>query len=162
MPKVIKKKAHSTEHTLKLLDRIGWKILGELQRDGRLPFAELGRRVGLSTPATMERVHRLQEAGIITGFRAEVDHKKVGYPIVAFVRVNVVGNFLPHVIKVSREMPEVLECYRVTGADSFIIRVAVRSVDDLQSVIDRFTPFVATTTSVVLSAIVTSRIIEPE
>jgi Lrp/AsnC family leucine-responsive transcriptional regulator len=162
MPKVIKKNAYSTEHTLKLLDRIGWKILGELQRDGRLPFAELGRRVGLSTPATMERVHRLQEAGIITGFRAEVDHKKVGYPIVAFVRVNVVGNFLPHVIKVSREMPEVLECYRVTGADSFIIRVAVRSVDDLQSVIDRFTPFVATTTSVGLSAIVTSRIIEPE
>jgi Lrp/AsnC family leucine-responsive transcriptional regulator len=162
MPKFIKKRSHSAEDSTKLLDRIGWKILGELQRDGRLPFAELGRRVGLSTPATMERVHRLQEAGIITGFRAEVDHKKVGYPIVAFVRVNVVGNFLPHVIKVSREMPEVLECYRVTGADSFIIRVAVRSVDDLQSVIDRFTPFVATTTSVVLSAIVTSRIIEPE
>jgi Lrp/AsnC family leucine-responsive transcriptional regulator len=162
MPKFIKKRYHSAEDSTKLLDRIGWKILGELQRDGRLPFAELGRRVGLSTPATMERVHRLQEAGIITGFRAEVDHKKVGYPIVAFVRVNVVGNFLPHVIKVSREMPEVLECYRVTGADSFIIRVAVRSVDDLQSVIDRFTPFVATTTSVVLSAIVTSRIIAPE
>lgn len=162
MPKFIKKGSHSAEDSTKLLDRIGWKILGELQRDGRLPFAELGRRVGLSTPATMERVHRLQEAGIITGFRADVDHKKVGFPIVAFVRVNVVGNFLPHVIKVSREMPEVLECYRVTGADSFIIRVAVRSVDDLQSVIDRFTPFVATTTSVVLSAIVTSRIIEPE
>jgi Lrp/AsnC family transcriptional regulator, leucine-responsive regulatory protein len=162
MPKLIKKKPHLAEDNAKLLDRIGWKILRELQSDGRLPFAELGRRVGLSTPATMERVHRLQEAGIITGFRAEVDHKKVGYPIVAFVRVNVVGNFLPHVIKVSREMPEVLECYRVTGADSFIIRVAVRSVDDLQSVIDRFTPFVATTTSVVLSAIVTSRIIQPE
>jgi Lrp/AsnC family transcriptional regulator, leucine-responsive regulatory protein len=161
MPKLIKKKAHSTELTAKLLDRIGWKILGELQRDGRIPFAELGRRVGLSTPATMERVHRLQEASIITAFRAEVDHRKVGYPIVAFVRVNVVGDFLPHVIKVSRETPEVLECYRVTGADSFIIRVAVRSVDDLQVVIDRFTPFVATTTSVVLSAIVTSRIIEP-
>ena len=161
MPKFIKRNGHSAESATKLLDRIGWKILGELQREGRIPFAELGRRVGLSTPATMERVHRLQEAGIITAFRAEVDHRKVGYPIVAFVRVNVVGDFLPHVIKVSRETSEVLECYRVTGADSFIIRVAVRSVDDLQSVIDRFTPFVATTTSVVLSSIVTSRVIEP-
>ena len=143
-----------------MLDNIGWKILGELQRNARIPFTELGRRVGLSTPAVMERVHRLEEVGVITAYRAEVDHSKVGYPILAFVRVNVEGDSLGHVISVSREMPEVLECYRVTGADSFIMRVAVESVEELETLIDRFRPFVATTTSVVLSPIVTTRIIE--
>lgn len=161
MPNIIRKAILHTESTSKLLDSIGWKILGELQRNARIPFAELGRRVGLSTPATMERVHRLEEEGVITGYRAQVDYEKVGCPILAFIRVSVVGDFLPRVISVSREMPEVLECHRVTGADSFIIKVAVASVSELQALIDRFTPYVATTTSLVLSAVVTTRVIEP-
>jgi Lrp/AsnC family transcriptional regulator, leucine-responsive regulatory protein len=147
--------------TAKLLDNIGWKILVELQQNARAPFAELGRRVGLSTPAVMERIRRMEEAGIINGYRAEVDYSKVGYNILAFLRINVVGDFMPRIMKVARDLPEVLECYRVTGADSFIMKVAVESVDELEKLIDRLTPYVATTTSVVLSSIVIRRVIEP-
>lgn len=161
MPNILRKKSHSTERNPRLLDSIGWRILSELQRDARIPYAELGRRVGLSTSSAMERVRRLEEAGIITGYRAEVHPSNVGYPVLAFILINVVGDFLSHIARVSRDMPEVLECYKITGRDSFIMKVAVPSVSDLQLLIDRMTPFVATTTSVVLSEIVTTRVVEP-
>jgi Lrp/AsnC family leucine-responsive transcriptional regulator len=145
---------------VKLLDEIGWKILDELQVDGRLPLTELGRRVGLSTPAVGERVKRLEEAGIITGYRAQVDHAKAGYPILAFIRISVVGDFLSRVTQVSRDIPEVLECHRITGSDSYIIKAVARSIEELEKVIDRFTPYVATTTAIVLSSVVTAGVIE--
>ena len=75
--------------TDKLLDQIGWKLLNELQINGRLSYAELGRRVGLTTPAVVERVKRMEEAGIIIGYHADVDPMKVGMPITAFIRVQV-------------------------------------------------------------------------
>jgi len=162
MPKIIKKKASSTEPVSKLLDSIGWNLLRELQRNARTPFTELGRRVGLSTPAVMERIRRMEEAEIITGYRAEVNKQKIGYPILAFVRVSVVGDFMPRIMRVAEDAPEVLECHRVTGSDSFIMKVAVGSVDELQTVIDRMTPYVATTTSIVLSTIVADRVLEPK
>lgn len=146
----------------KLMDRIGWRILNELQVNGRLPLTELGRRVGLSTPAVGERVRRLEEAGIITGYRAQVDHAKAGYPILAFIRISVVGDFLSRVMKVSREVPEVLECHRITGSDSFVVKAIAGSIEELEKVIDRFTPYVATTTAIVLSSVVTAGVIEPK
>jgi Lrp/AsnC family transcriptional regulator, leucine-responsive regulatory protein len=145
----------------KLLDPIGRKILTQLQEDGRIPFTELGRRVGLSTPAVMDRVRRLEDSGIINGYRATIDAAKVGYPIVAFIAVNVVGDFLPRMNKLAKSIPEVLECHRVTGANSFILKIMAASVDELEKLIDKLTPYVATTTSLVLSSLVTSRIIEP-
>jgi Lrp/AsnC family leucine-responsive transcriptional regulator len=104
----------------------------------------------------------LEEAGIIMGYRAQVDHSKAGYPILAFIRISVVGDFLSRVMKVSREVPEVLECYRVTGSDSFIVKAIAGSIEELEKVIDRFTPYVATTTAVVLSSVVTTGVIEPK
>lgn len=83
-----------TSDSDKLLDEIGWKILNELQLNARLPLTELGRRVGLSTPAVGERVRRLEDAGIILAYRAQVDHAKTGYPMLAFIRISVVGDFL--------------------------------------------------------------------
>src|SRR5271155_2272761 len=159
---ILKKKTPSTDATSKLLDSIGWNILRELQHNARTPFAELGRRVGLSTPAVMERVRRMEDADIIKGYRADVNCEKIGYPILAFIRVSVVGDFMSRVMRVAREAQEVLECHRVTGSDSFIMKVAVGSVDELQTLIDRMTPYVATTTSIVLSTIVADRILEPK
>src|SRR5579862_6677683 len=115
-------RADTTPATNKLLDEIGWKILNQLQLNARLPLTELGRRVGLSTPAAGERVRRMEEAGIILGYRAQLDYEKVGYPVLAFIRISVAGEFLSRITKISREMPEVLECHRVTGSDSFIIK----------------------------------------
>jgi Lrp/AsnC family leucine-responsive transcriptional regulator len=145
------------EQSKSALDRIGWSILHELQHNARIPYAELARRVHLSTPAVIERVRRMEEAGIIEGYRTELSCPHLGYPIMAFVGVSVVGNGLGRITRVMNETPEVTECYRVTGADSFLLKVCVSSVDHLQKIIDRFTPYVSTTTSIVLSTAVKRR-----
>jgi Lrp/AsnC family leucine-responsive transcriptional regulator len=142
-----------------LLDDIGWRILEELQENARISFAELGRRVGLSTPAVIERVRRLEETQIILGYRTVVNLQLTGYPMIAILRISVVGDYLLKVSAVARELSEVLECHRVTGTDSFIIKLAVSSVEHLEWVIDKFTPYVATTTSLVLSSPVTNSIV---
>ena len=139
------------------LDKTGWHILEELQNDGRMSFAELGRRVGLTLPAVAERVRKMEDAGIITGFRAEVDPAKIGLPIAAFIRISVVGDVFARIAKAVRDMPEVLECHRGTGADSFTLKVAVESVQHLESLIDKLTPFGTTSTSLVLSTLISHR-----
>jgi Lrp/AsnC family leucine-responsive transcriptional regulator len=161
MPTNVRNKPVSAGPAQDALDAIGWKILVELQRDGRIQYAELGRRVGLGKSAVIERVRRMEEAEIITGYRADVQPAKVGRPVLAFILVNVVGDYLRRIEKLSEEVPEILECYRITGRDSFIMKVAVPSVEDLKPLIDHMTPFVTTTTSVVLSSVVTSRVIDP-
>ena len=142
------------------MDSIDWKILKQLQRDARISYAELGRRVGLTTPAVIERVRKLEDAGIITGYRAEIDAAKVGLPITAFIRMSITGVDYSRIIEVAENAPEVLECHRGTGGDSFIMKVAVSSVEHLQNLIDRLTPYGITTTSIVLSSPVKSRVIE--
>jgi Lrp/AsnC family leucine-responsive transcriptional regulator len=143
-----------------MLDQIGWNILSELQEDARLQFAELGRRVGLSTPAVIERVRRMEEAGIITGYRVEICHAKVGLPVCAFIRLRVIGDFIPRVSAAAREMPEVFECHRIAGEDTFLLKVRVPTSEALEKIIDRLTPYVATTTMLVFSSSVTRRTIQ--
>jgi Lrp/AsnC family leucine-responsive transcriptional regulator len=143
-----------------MIDEIDRKILTELQVNARVSFAELGRRVGLTTPAIIERVRKLEDAGIITGYRADIDTSKVGLPITAFVRMSITGVDYSHIIRVVEESNEVLECHRGTGGDSFIMKVALRSVGHLQQVIDRLTPYGITTTTIVLSSPVERRVIE--
>jgi Lrp/AsnC family leucine-responsive transcriptional regulator len=142
-----------------IIDDIDRKVLKELQEDARISYAELGRRVGLTTPAVIERVRKLEDAGVITGYRAEIDPAKVGLPIIAFVRMSITGVDYSHIIEVAEESEEVLECHRGTGGDSFIMKVAVSSVEHLQQIIDKLTPYGITTTAVVLSSPVKRRII---
>ena len=143
-----------------MIDEIDWKILKELQINARISFAELGRRVGLTTPAVIERIRKMEDAGIITGYRAEIDAAKVGLPITAFIRMSITGVDYSHIIEVAEESSEVLECHRGTGNDSFIMKVAVSDVGHLQTLIDKLTPYGITTTSIVLSSPVKSRVIE--
>jgi len=142
-----------------MIDEIDKKILKELQQDARTSFAELGRRVGLTTPAVIERVRKLEDAGIIIGYRAEIDTSKVGLQITAFIRMSITGVDYSHIIEVAQESVEVLECHRGTGEDSFIMKIAVASVEHLQEVIDRLTPYGITTTTIVLSSPVKRRIL---
>ncbi len=135
-----------------LLDSIDHKILAELQANARLPFAELGRRVGLSTPAATERVRRLEDAAIIQRYVAIVDPARVGLPLRAFIKITVPGDRLPHFNGLAQRVPEVRECHRVTGAESYILQVAVRDLPHLEAVIDSLTPYVATNTSMVLAS----------
>jgi Lrp/AsnC family transcriptional regulator, leucine-responsive regulatory protein len=151
---------HNTSDYERLLDSIGWNILTELQQNARIQLAELGRRVGLSNPAVIERVRRMEEAGIIKGYRAEIDYGKVGLPVCAFIRVRVVGNLIPRVIEVTRAMPEVYECHRIAGEDTFLLKVYVPTSEALEKIVDSLTPYVATTTMLVFSSPVAGRTIE--
>ena len=135
-------------------DAIDFAILAELQADARLPFAELGRRVSLSTPAAIERVRKLEDAGAIRGYHAQVDPVIVGLPLRAFIKVTIAGDKLERFAAVARRVPEVRECHRVTGAESFIVQVAVRDVAHLEQVIDSLAPYVATQTSIVLASLI--------
>ena len=143
-----------------MTDDIDRNILKELQTDARISYAELGRRVGLTTPAVIERVRKMEDAHIITGYRAEVDTARVGLSIMAFIRMSITGVDYSHIIEVAQQSTEVLECHRGTGGDSFIMKVAVASVEHLQEVIDRLTPYGITTTTIVLSSPVKRRVIE--
>ncbi len=149
-----------TLHVEKRLDPMSWKILKELQLDARLSYSELGRRVGLSTPAVAERVRNLESAGVIAGYRTEIDLTKVGLPILAHIRINAVGDVLARITTAVQAMPEVLECHRGTGADSFIMKVSVASVEHLEALIDKLTPFGTTSTSIVLSSPVSRRVLD--
>lgn len=146
----------------KLLDPLGWKLLKELQADARISFAQLGRRVGLSTPAVAERVRRMEDEGIIRAYRAEIDPASVGLPITAFIRMSIVGNVLARLTECVHEMPEIIECSRGTGEDSFILKVNAVSVEHLKDVIDRLTPFGTTSTSLVLESLIEKNLLSPK
>jgi Lrp/AsnC family transcriptional regulator, leucine-responsive regulatory protein len=140
-----------------LLDEIDRRLLEELGADGRLTMAELGRRINLSPPAVAERVQRLERSGVITGYKAVIDPKAIGYPLAAVVRVRPASRQLHTIPEVARDTPEVVECYRITGEDCFFLKLHLRSIDDLEEILDRFVEFGQTTTSIIHSAPVASR-----
>lgn len=120
-------------------------------------MAELGRRIGLSAPAVAERVQRLERAGAIRGYHAELDPTALGYPISAVVRIRPAPGQLQRIPEVARETQEVAECHRITGEDCYLMRLHLRSIDELEEVLDRFTPHGLTTTSIVHSTPVPRR-----
>jgi Lrp/AsnC family transcriptional regulator, leucine-responsive regulatory protein len=134
------------------LDATDRKILGELSVDGRVSLAELGRRINLSPPAVAERVQRLERAGVITGYRAEIDPRALGYQLTAIVRVKPAARQLPKIPELAAEIPEISECHRITGEDCFFLKVHLRSIDELSPLLDRFLLYGETTTSIVNSS----------
>ena len=103
-----------------LLDATNLRLIAELQADARLSLAELGRRVALSSPAVAERLRRLEEAGVITGYRAVVDPRRLGFGFGVVIRIRPAGRKLALVADILRDTPEVVECHRVTGDDCYI------------------------------------------
>lgn len=144
---------HKTDPTHVELDAIAWKILECLQQNARMSFAELGRKVGLSTPAVAERVHRLEEAGVITGYHALVNPARLGLPIHVLVRLTIPGGDLQvsRAVTAIKDLAEIQRCHRITGDESFIIEANVVSVRHLESLIDKLSALGATSTSTVLS-----------
>jgi Lrp/AsnC family transcriptional regulator, leucine-responsive regulatory protein len=140
-----------------LLDSINRRLLHELQTDARVTMAELGRRINLSAPAVAERIQRLERAGVITAYRAEVDPKAIGFPIAAVVRVRPTTRQLQKIPELAREIPEVVDCHRITGEDCFFVKLHLRSMDDLEGILDRFIVLGQTTTSIIHSSPVASR-----
>src|SRR6266849_3499019 len=118
------------------LDEVNVRILEELRRDPRLTMAELGRRIGMSSPAVTERVRRLEEAGVIRGYRLDLDPAALGLPIAAYIRIRPNPGQLPRIAELAQQIPEVVECHRVTGEDCFILKVHIPAIDQL----DRLLP----------------------
>jgi len=140
-----------------LLDDTNRRLIEALQADARLSRAELGRRVGLSPPAVGERLDRLEAAGVITGYHAAVDPRRLGYALGVILRIRPAPRQIPAVAELAQETPEVAECHRITGDDCFIMRLHVRDVEHLEELIDRFTPYGQTTTSIMQSSPVPPR-----
>lgn len=135
----------------RLLDEAGLEILRALQDDARIPFAQLGRKVGLSGPGIVERVRKMEEAGIIAGYHARINAAKLGYPVSAFVRLRVSRDHFQRVIALARDVREVRECHHAAGADTFLLKVVAASQDDLDQCVERFRQFGDVHTSVILS-----------
>ncbi len=143
------------------LDAVGWRILAILQDDARASFRQIGQAVGLSAPAVAERVRRMEELGIITGYHAAVNPKRVGYTILAQMRIGGVGDRGDEFARLVEATPEVLECHRVTGSDSYLLKVLAGSIEQLEALIDRFVRYGEVTTALTLSSPVTRRAITP-
>lgn len=140
------------------LDPVDLKLLEALVADGRTSMAELARLVGLSPPSASERIRRLEEAGVIEGYTAKVNPRALGLPLAAWLRIRPVPGELRQVADILREMPEVVECDRVTGEDCFVARVHVASIEHLERLIDRIVPHAMTNTSIIQSSPVERRV----
>jgi Lrp/AsnC family transcriptional regulator, leucine-responsive regulatory protein len=140
-----------------LLDGVNRRLLAALHDDPRLSMSGLARRVGMSAPAVTERVQRLRRAGVITGFRMDVDPAALGLPVTAIVRIRPGPGQLPKIAEAARETPRVVECYRITGEDCFVLKVHAPSIADLEETLDRFLVYGQTTTSIVVSTPVPPR-----
>jgi Lrp/AsnC family transcriptional regulator, leucine-responsive regulatory protein len=140
-----------------LLDEKNRALLRLLRGDPRMPLSVLARRVGLSAPSVRERLQRLEEAGVIRGYRLEIDPAALGYPILAIVRVRPAPGGLARVTELARRMPEIVECHRVTGEDCFVLKLHIRAIAELDRVLDRFLAHGQTTTSIVQSTPVPPR-----
>lgn len=147
----------------KLLDETGWRLLSELQQNARLSYKELGQRVGLSLPSVAERVRKMEEAGIITGYHAEVNLNSLGLPILAIIRLgSFVGESCARVAAQASEIPEVLECYKVTGTDCAVVKVVAASMLHLEQIIEQLSRFSIASTSIVFSRPMKNRAITHE
>jgi Lrp/AsnC family leucine-responsive transcriptional regulator len=138
--------------TEKLLDATGWQIIHALQENARLSFHELGRRVGLTAPAVAERIRKMEDAGIIMGYTARINPARVGLPLTVFIRLTTTPTGDRDVKQLVKTQPEILECHRVTGGDSFIMKVVVSSTAHLEALIYRLMEYGPSITSIVLSS----------
>lgn len=140
-----------------LRDTRNVKLLRLLRAAPRISISELARRIGMSAPAVKERIQRLEEAGVIRGYRLDLDATALGYPIAAFVRVRPMPGRLPKIAELARRMPQVVECHRITGEDCFIMKLHLEELDALDRVLDRFLAHGQTTTSLIQSSPVPPR-----
>ena len=139
------------------LDEVNIQLLRELERDPRVTMAELGRRVGMSSPAVAERVRRMEESGIIQGYTVVINPVPLGLPIAAYIRIRPHAGQLAQIAELARSIPEVVECHRITGEDCFLLKVHIPAMDQLDRILDCFLIYGQTTTSIIQSSPVPPR-----
>jgi Lrp/AsnC family leucine-responsive transcriptional regulator len=144
------------------LDQTDWKILRELQKDARLSYNELGRRVGLSAPATAERVRKLEDAGIITSYGAQIDATKVGLPLLVFIQLRCAHGRCLFKTSSAEKFPEILEMHRLSGSYCALLKVALSSMEHLDAFRERLDVHGEQIANIVTSNLFTRRTIDWE
>lgn len=144
----------------KELDSLNWKILVELQKNARISYTDLGKKIGLTAPAVAERIAKLEKAGIIKGYTAEVDIEKLGYPIRAIMCFTIDNGKEKVFTEVLKETPEVYECSRITGNYCMMIKLAVKHSSELDEIIRRYKAYGNSITEIVLSTPIERKVIE--
>jgi len=140
-----------------LADSTNLTLLRLLEKNPRAPISQLARGVGMSDPAVKERILRLEEAGILAGYRLELNPRELGYHVTAFVRVRPIPGHLNKIAELAQAIPEVTECHRITGEDCFILKVFLKEISNLDRVLDKFLAHGQTTTSIIQSSPVPPR-----
>ncbi|WP_024622412.1 Lrp/AsnC family transcriptional regulator [Metaclostridioides mangenotii] len=133
------------------MDVTDYRIIEILQEDGRVSMKDLGKIVGLTSPAVSERVKRLEEAGIIQGYKAIVNPDKLGRVIKAFIHIALPSNQYEEFIEAARKDTRIVECHHITGDDCSLLKVLVKDMYELENVIDSIKSIGSTKTSVILS-----------
>jgi Lrp/AsnC family transcriptional regulator, leucine-responsive regulatory protein len=144
-----------------LLDATNRRLLAALSDNPRASMVDLGRQVGMSAPAVRERVTRLEQSGVIRGYRLDIDPAAIGLPVAAWVRIRPGPGQLPKIAELARQTPQVSECHRISGEDCFLLKVHVARIEDLEDVLDRFLLHGQTTSSFVVSTPVPARPVLP-
>lgn len=155
---MVAKKINNLRYKNGLPDEVDGLILQSLVDDARTSTAEIARKVGLSAPSVAERIRRLEEAGVITGYTATIDPRALGLELTAWIRIRPMPGQFHKVAEILRTIPAVVECDRITGEDCFIARAHVRSVAALEGLIDEIIPYAMTNTSLVQSSPVERRL----
>lgn len=140
-----------------LLDEVNRRLLRELDAEPRITMSALARRVGMSAPSVTERVQRLERAGVITGYRTQISPAALGLPVTAFVRIRPAARQLPKIADLAAAIPEISECYRISGEDCFLIKIHAAAIEDLETSLDRFLNYGQTISSIVVSTPVPPR-----
>jgi Lrp/AsnC family leucine-responsive transcriptional regulator len=140
------------------LDKKDAQILDALYEDARLSMSELGRIVGMSAPSVSDRVRRLEATKIIRGFTLDVDTRALGYQIRAMVRIRPLPGRLHLVEKLIQERPEFVECDKITGDDPFLARLVVRSIEEMDDVLEALSEYAVTSTAVIKGTSVPRRL----
>jgi Lrp/AsnC family transcriptional regulator, leucine-responsive regulatory protein len=135
-----------------LADARNLELIRLLQDDPRMAISELARRIGMSAPSTKERLTRLEEAGVIRGYRLDLDPAALGWPVTAYVRVRPMPGQLQKIAELAASLPQVAECHRITGEDCFIVKIHLASIENMDGILDRFLAFGQTTTALVQSS----------
>lgn len=140
------------ENTVKKLDETDRKIIEILQEDGRISMKDLGKLIGLTSPAVSERIKRLENCGIISGYKAIINPDALGRNIKAFIHISLPGNqSYAEFLENAKSDPRIVECHHITGDDCSLLKVLVRDMQELENVIDSIKKIGSTKTSVILS-----------
>ena len=140
------------ENTVKKLDETDRKIIEILQEDGRISMKDLGKLIGLTSPAVSERIKRLENCGIISGYKAIINPDALGINIKAFIHISLPGSqSYAEFLENAKSDPRIVECHHITGDDCSLLKVLVRDMQELENVIDSIKKIGSTKTSVILS-----------